>query len=440
MGLLVFYMSLSGTLILLCYEILISIFRFPLKTKWRQMILRMSIVFFVFPFPYFKYFFLSVIKCMVSSDHVSGNMEDNLYRLNRHFLIFMDKKTIMFSKLELLVTFFQVFCILLACLKLFFELKKLFLIRRILKKYSQKASQEELKKFELIKADTKISQYINLLDSDYIAQPLTTGVFCPIILMPKKLNISEDARERILCHELAHIQNKDILWYLISVVVITIHWYNPFCYLLSYRLSEVNELCSDEVAVSTLDHKQKIEYCETIIAVSAEQDTRAFSTIAGFSGLAENQIKRRIDEIMKTKTTYNKKAASILGASLFGLAIAVGFLYQSPQVIYANEIDSDFDEHSEEAFIKTEFACTSTDQLIFDESFIDVNGNIIEYSDNLTKVPCIHDYIDGTRRKHSKKKNGGCVTKYYNAKMCSICHRVESGSLYKTETYEKCPH
>ena len=84
----------------------------------------------------------------------------------------------------------------------------------------------------------------------------------------------------------------------------------------------------------------------------------------------------------------------------------------------------------------------SSSPILYDYQFTDTDGNIykIDTSDRSEYAACNHDYVEGTISKHSKKSNGGCITKYYDAQRCSKCGKIILGSLIDTETHEVCPH
>ena len=72
--------------------------------------------------------------------------------------------------------------------------------------------------------------------SPNVDSPVTIGMVKPVILFPldtKKYSASERG---IICHELHHIINMDVLFRFLSFMIIAMEWYNPLVYYLFKEL------------------------------------------------------------------------------------------------------------------------------------------------------------------------------------------------------------
>ncbi len=92
--------------------------------------------------------------------------------------------------------------------------------------------------------------------------------------------------------------------------------------------------------------------------------------------------------------------------------------------------------NSEDEFI---LETSLTIDAFYEDYFIDKNGKQYPCENIESKVICIHNYVEGTRRVHTKV-GSGCRRDYYHAKRCTICGKVVSYDLYNTETWAVCPH
>ena len=130
--------------------------------------------------------------------------------------------------------------------------------------------------------------------SDRITTPLTYGVFYPVILLPKKINLSDKERlSHILVHEFIHIQRFDVLKKLLMTAVVCVHWFNPFVWAMHILFSRDLEISCDEGAIKLLGESAKSQYAMTLI--DAQEQSSYLSLHNAFSKYA---IEERVYAIM----------------------------------------------------------------------------------------------------------------------------------------------
>ena len=88
----------------------------------------------------------------------------------------------------------------------------------------------------------------NIYVSDKITSAAVYGVFRPKIIIPKGYELRYELQnsDYVLAHESAHIRRKDNLWRIIAVISASIHWFNPFAWILLKKFLEETELACDE--------------------------------------------------------------------------------------------------------------------------------------------------------------------------------------------------
>ena len=80
------------------------------------------------------------------------------------------------------------------------------------------------------------------------------------------------------------------------------------------------------------------------------------------------------------------------------------------------------------------------EKILFQEQFIDENGNISE-ADKTVRNSCSHSVtVDGTYQKHELHNDGSCKIKNYNAKRCKECGTLIIGNFISEAYYPKCIH
>ena len=161
---------------------------------------------------------------------------------------------------------------------------------------------------------------VKIRQFDQISAPLTYGVFRPVILLPKRMNWTDEKQIRyILTHELTHIKRFDTLWKWLLAASLCIHWFNPLVWVMYVLANRDIEISCDEAVVSTYGNTQKSSYALTLIGM---EEKRSFQTLLS-NNFSKNAIKERIQSIMKLKK-----------ASRIGLLVA-GLLVFAAVIVFA---------------------------------------------------------------------------------------------------------
>jgi hypothetical protein len=174
-------------------------------------------------------------------------------------------------------------------------------------------------------------------------------------------------------------------------------------------------------------------------------DTRG--TLANITSFSNNKskIKERINLIMKGKKKKNK-FAFLLSFLMIACSGFTAFAYEKPHTVtWVEQPQGDIyleDSRQMVKFSRSGEQETSTiQQIIYDSQFTDIYGNTYCIDDRyLTRKKCEHTYVNGKYSKHTKNKDGSCVTKAYDAQRCSKCGAMKLGSLESETKYTKCPH
>lgn len=161
-----------------------------------------------------------------------------------------------------------------------------------------------------------INRTIGLYSNPMIGSPVMIGLFHPAILLPDGQLPKEDL-VFIFSHELIHYKRCDMLYKWFIQLVICIHWFNPFAWLLGKEVNKACELSCDEAVIAPLDDKAKHTY-GTILLSCVKTDKTYKNSLASVT-LTEGaqQLKERLGSIMK----YQKKPKSITAAAVILTAL-----------------------------------------------------------------------------------------------------------------------
>ncbi len=132
----------------------------------------------------------------------------------------------------------------------------------------------------------------NVYISDKIKTPAVYGITNPKIILPTEYDANQ--LTFILMHEKAHIRRNDNFIRLFAFVVVCIHWFNPFAWLLLKMLDSDIELACDETVLSGCNETERKEYAYALLFTA--EKTNVFA--ASFGGA---KIRIRIENILSFK-------------------------------------------------------------------------------------------------------------------------------------------
>lgn len=177
------------------------------------------------------------------------------------------------------------------------------------------------KQLDLMRIKRKDTQ---LFRNRFTTTPMLVGLIRPYILIPD-LNYTPKQLDGILRHELIHLDRRDIAIKWFSIIVTSLHWFNPLMILVKSEMNRACELSCDEQVIMDLSTDDRQAYGETLISVAAE---RKYPAGALSTTLCEEKktLKERLTAIMNYRS--NSKQAvflpAILLVALFGVAVVLG--------------------------------------------------------------------------------------------------------------------
>lgn len=436
---LLFNMSFSGNMVFILYILTYPLTKRFFSLEWRYRILKIAIAFYLIPISLCKYLIMDVVHSCFPL----------LWEKINHLLINMDRKYIIiinqdFVKLSSRVSYILVFLLIIAiiaCTILRKHIIQYWNWKSVCMIGSEKPTNLEQEIFYKMKKEMGIKKKVELICSEYCNSPMTSGILSFILIFPKWTEDTEENKyEYMLRHELVHIKHHDLLIKYIGLLVMAVHWYNPFVYIMFHEISVISEMYCDSIVIGGKGEEECRKYGELILKLAVQNkfaNKRQF-----FIGMADSRdkwvYKRRILEMKKAK-----KYKAVLPAVMTVVICMVGgittFAYDSPQIIYN---DTGYDLGTDINFV-IEPEGTKRAELPSDYFFVDDNGKIYDLSkiEENSRILCSHDFsIHGTLNDHKKDRNGGCVINSYEAWHCSICSAAKTGELKSTLIYKSCPH
>ena len=180
-----------------------------------------------------------------------------------------------------------------------------------------------------------IKTRVELSCNPLIASPMLIGFFRPRIILP--VGEWEDKElSYIFVHELIHYKQRDMFYKWLIQIVVCVHWFNPFVYLLEKEVNKSCELSCDEKVISVLDDTARREYGDILISFLKSNNLYKSSLASVTLTEGAEQLKERLGAIMK----FRKKSKVIIAiTAIFTVAVCICFFvtgaYAAPST--ANE-------------------------------------------------------------------------------------------------------
>ena len=177
-----------------------------------------------------------------------------------------------------------------------------------------------------------IKTRVELSYNSLIASPIMIGFFRPRIVLPVH-ELEDKELSYIFVHELTHYKQRDMFYKWLIQIVVCVHWFNPFVYLLEKEVNKSCELSCDEKVISVLDDTARREYGDILISFLKSNNLYKSSLASVTLTEGAEQLKERLGAIMK----FREKSKVIIAiTTIFTVAACVCFFvtgaYAAPSV------------------------------------------------------------------------------------------------------------
>ena len=170
-----------------------------------------------------------------------------------------------------------------------------------------------------------INTRVEVSQNTLIASPIMIGFFRPRIVLPVG-ELEDKELSYIFVHELIHYKQKDMFYKWLIQIVVCVHWFNPFVYLLEKEVNKFCELSCDEKVISILDDKARREYGDTLISFLKSNNLYKSSLASVTLTEGAEQLKERLGAItdFKKKNKLIRFLTGVLTLCIIFVAAFVG--------------------------------------------------------------------------------------------------------------------
>ncbi|WP_165252075.1 M56 family metallopeptidase [Paludisphaera soli] len=160
--------------------------------------------------------------------------------------------------------------------------------------------------------------------SPHAPQPLTLGVFHPLVLLPDSVvdRLSPEALRDVLVHECAHALRRDSLVGLLQRLATALHWPNPFIHALNRSLDAAREDLCDNHALRSA---RPADYAASLLAVAELRPEQPLDPRLALPILARREpLESRVARLLDPRRNPRTRASRPLAAALTLAALATG--------------------------------------------------------------------------------------------------------------------
>jgi beta-lactamase regulating signal transducer with metallopeptidase domain len=168
-----------------------------------------------------------------------------------------------------------------------------------------------------------IKRKIRLLQTPRALIPLTCGFFRPSILLPKgAMDWSEQRKEVVLLHELAHIKRGDFLLSFLTRMASILYWFNPMVWIAVKQLAIEREHASDDCVLAA--GTKASEYATHLLEIAKKASSQKWFSPAGITIAKKSNLEARIMSILNnTRPTGQIKLSTVLLIAFLALSLII---------------------------------------------------------------------------------------------------------------------
>ncbi len=160
----------------------------------------------------------------------------------------------------------------------------------------------------------------NIFLCDYVKSPFILGLVRPKIYLPSSMD--EAAMGPVIAHEKAHLARRDHWWKPLGFLILTVHWFNPLCWVTYVLLCRDIELACDEKVIRQMDLDEKKQYSIALLECSTGRRLVTICPLAfGAAG-----IKARVKNVLN----YKKPAFGVVAAAVVACTVVTVIFATNP--------------------------------------------------------------------------------------------------------------
>lgn len=164
-----------------------------------------------------------------------------------------------------------------------------------------------------------------------ISSPMITGLFHPVILIPRDVTLDSTEWYYILSHETAHYFHHDLWLKLLTQLLCILYWWNPLLYALRQQVSTMLELRIDRSITASSDPKEKLSYMECLNYMAKQEMANVAPLSISFCATSKSLLLQRFHMMGDSERhKRNRRKQILMSGIIIGLYLFSTFFIFEP--------------------------------------------------------------------------------------------------------------
>ncbi|MBU8878852.1 M56 family metallopeptidase [Bacillus sp. FJAT-29790] len=326
-------LTVAGSTVVGCILLLRLISPHVFPAKWRYVIGKMAVWFYVFPIAFIVKWLIQLLTLKPVLDVLTLGISIPIRETSTR------RQTGLISEQTIPDETAWILLILWGMGALTFAIWQMYCYHRFMRRMKDTNSpvskdSEAAKQLASLKRVLGINGSVQLAYSSSIKSPVLVGLLKPTIFLPMSDKLDMDLG-MVIHHELVHLKRKDLMIKMLVLGAGALHWFNPFVHFLRKDIHIWSELSCDEEVVEEMSYAERKRYGETILNVMIGSRGLPVRFCASLSGDGK-QLKRRLAMMLNVKKlkkhTVFMAATTILVIGAIGTSTAVWAAKSTPEI------------------------------------------------------------------------------------------------------------
>lgn len=151
-------------------------------------------------------------------------------------------------------------------------------------------------------SERRLCRPLLILQSDQVEIPIAVGLIRPRIIFPAAMKLDQPEKVRfILTHEYFHIRRLDMLWKLLAITAVCVHWFNPLGWVMLALLNRDLEITCDEMVIRHFGGGAAVKKAYAYSLIEMEEKKRGNALV--YNAFGKNATEERVKMIVSSKKT-----------------------------------------------------------------------------------------------------------------------------------------
>ena len=169
---------------------------------------------------------------------------------------------------------------------------------------------------------TRVRRPVAVMVSDHVGGPITSGVRHPVIVLPgEATSWTDERREIVLLHEMAHVARLDYVAQLVATAACALYWFNPAVWIAASRMRLEAEYAADDCVLSA--GLTGVTYASHLVELARRAAIAEPAAVAVGIAHRRTHIERRVSAMLDLSRSRTAMSARVTGVSAAIMLVAL---------------------------------------------------------------------------------------------------------------------